>query len=235
MINFKKKEGFTLIELLVVMAIVAVLSTLAVNGYTSYRRSALLDLAADSVVSQLYAMKDKAMHGSVTNNKFQSISARINGTNEEEEVAVDSALKCYGMKFSTGTGIKKFETGYDNRKTWDSVTGGWDSEGCLPDLLNESSIDLDENVIKVEGIFSIDSNDPNGIGVSVSDVVLEFEPPDGNITSGAVGGNFPLDAEKIRVVISYGGSEDANYKRNIFIDLKSGKSYVTQFENEQGA
>ncbi|MBP9771235.1 prepilin-type N-terminal cleavage/methylation domain-containing protein, partial [Candidatus Gracilibacteria bacterium] len=39
----KSQKGFTLVEILVVMGIIAMLSTLAVNGYLTYRRSALLD------------------------------------------------------------------------------------------------------------------------------------------------------------------------------------------------
>ena len=55
----KKKQGFTLIELLIVLFIIAILSTLAINGYTQYRRSTLLDFSVDSFISKFYELRDK--------------------------------------------------------------------------------------------------------------------------------------------------------------------------------
>ena len=51
--NIKEKKGFTLVEILIVIMIIGILATSAVGGYTSYRRSALLSLSADDIVSQI--------------------------------------------------------------------------------------------------------------------------------------------------------------------------------------
>ena len=46
----KKKAGFTLIELLIVIAIIGILSTLALSNYTKYKKNATLTVVENSIV-----------------------------------------------------------------------------------------------------------------------------------------------------------------------------------------
>lgn len=133
--------GFTLVEILVVMGIIAMLSTLAVNGYISYRRTALLDLGADNLVSQIGRMKAKATYGSDGENlvKFEEIKGEVKEAEEEGGASVvggdsDASAgdgsevtdegcgpgkdcpKCYGVIFESVPSDATIGAGGDNFK-----------------------------------------------------------------------------------------------------------------------
>lgn len=209
-----KKEGFTLIELILVIFIIAVLSTLAINGYTQYRRSALLDFAADNFVAEFYALRDKTIHG--------------NYGGEEE------SAKCYGLYFQHVDGIveiKKIEIPYSGLKKPTEINEegdfSWNFETCdkstlVADLPNFESLGKDESVKFVE-VY----DDENGS--VLSDFAILFVPPDGNIELDLFG--QALSLQKVKVVIKYGESDENQFKRNVFIDLTSGKLSVTNVED----
>ena len=65
--TFKKNGGFTLVELIIVIAILAILSTGAIAGYSAYIKSAN-DAAVEAVLSDIYtaAVLANAETGAVT-------------------------------------------------------------------------------------------------------------------------------------------------------------------------
>ncbi len=202
------KDGFTLIELILVIFIIAVLSTLAINGYTQYRRSAMLDFAADNFTAEFYALRDNTIHG-----------------NYEE-------AKCYGLYFQHIDGaveVKKIEISYSGLKKPTSINESgdfsWEFETCntseLAGLNNFEPLEKDTSVKFVE-IY--DEN-----GAVLNDFAILFVPPDGDIELDLFG--QALDLKKVKVVIKYGESEENQFKRNILIDLKSGKISVTNIED----
>ncbi|NIA02469.1 MAG: prepilin-type N-terminal cleavage/methylation domain-containing protein [Nitrospirae bacterium] len=232
--NLKKKErggtkwsppkGFTLVEMLIVIFIIAVLSTLAINGYAEYRRTALLDFAADSFTSQFYELRDNTIHGDFGGVAFDEISEAIAA--DEEYVAIEENIaSCFGYYLSVGSeySIQRFEISYSNKLEFDSVTETWSREGCEYDeLVNDPTVFSDlglDKEISIMGIY-----DENEINLG-QDIAITFIPPNGEIFIDTLSGNAPL---AIRIELKYGKSEEARYKRNIFIDLTSGQVNVTR-------
>lgn len=226
-------KGFTLVEMLIVMFIIAVLSTLAINGYTEYRRTALLGFAADSFTAQFYGLRDSTMHGDFGSVEYEKILEAVEDETLEYEPSLDpnydpDVASCFGYYLRTDGGdysIQKFKISYSNKLEYDLVSEDWSRKGCeyneLYDLaLTEtvfSDLGLDED-ISVVGIY-----DENGVDLS-ENIAITFIPPNGEIyiDSGV------SDPKEVRIEIKYGKSEEDKYKRNIFIDLASGQVNVTR-------
>jgi prepilin-type N-terminal cleavage/methylation domain-containing protein len=129
---FKKKRGsdergFTLVEMLVVIFIIGILATMAIGGYTKYRKVALIKLSAEGVVASLYEARDGVRLG--------------------EQDGTDGA-KCYGLKFSTEGGIEKVSAEFSGVKNWEA--DGWVSGGCGV-VSGDGVIDLDD-LVTVEDV-----------------------------------------------------------------------------------
>lgn len=240
MINYQSKEkGFTLIELILVIFIIAVLSTLAINGYTQYRRSALLDFAADNFAAEFYALRDNTIHGNYGGTNFEEIKAAIESGPgyvpplEEEGETITGEAKCYGLYFqniSDGVEVKKIEIPYSGLKKPTAINDlgdfSWNFETCDKDSLAtglDGFLPLEKDAsVKFVEVYN-DEND----GASLSDFAILFVPPDGSIEIvDSSGSSMPL--KKIKMVIKYGESDENQFKRNIFIDLKSGKISITR-------
>ena len=231
----KKKDGFTLVEILLVIFIIAVLSTLAINGYMSYRRAALLDFTADSFISQLYELRDRTIHGEYGGNEFELIKEAIESGEEygEEEGAdgnVDEGqdAKCFGFLFEGdgdgGVEIKKFRVPYKGVKSihqGDLVDAYWVFETC-----DYSGLELEENYLPLgfdDDVHFIGIYDEND--VALSDFRITFVPPEGEIEVSFDGSQ---EMEVVKLIVKYGESDDDKYKRNIFINLESGKAQITR-------
>ncbi|MFH1533887.1 MAG: prepilin-type N-terminal cleavage/methylation domain-containing protein [Nitrospirota bacterium] len=218
-------KGFTLVEMMVVLFIIAVLSTLAINGYTEYRRTALLDFAADSFTAQFYELRDNTIHGDFGGMAYEEISEAI-AADEEYIGTEENIANCFGYYLS-GDGseysIQKFEISYSNKLEFDSVTETWSREGCeYEELANDptafSDLGLDKEV-NILGIY-----DENEINLN-ENIAITFIPPNGEIYIDSMSGNAPLE---VRIEMKYGESEEDRYKRNIFVDLTSGQINVTR-------
>ncbi len=229
----KKKDGFTLVEMLIVMFIIAVLSTLAINGYTEYRRTALLDFAADSFTAQFYGLRDSTLHGDFGSVEYEAILEAVEDENVEYEPFSDpnydsDVASCFGYYLSTDGGdysIQKFEISYSNKLVYDVVSETWTRGGCEYPELNDSTLTetvysdlgLDEE-ISVVGIY-----DEYGVDLS-ENIAITFIPPNGEIFIDPV----IAAPEVVWIEMKYGKSDEDKYKRNIFIDLASGQVNVTR-------
>lgn len=243
--NIKKKKkqqsclGFTLVEILVVMAIIVMMSTLAVSGYMSYRRTALLDLGADNLISQIGAMKAKATYGSTSDAKFKEISEKLKsdyvaapgGTVAEKDLA-----KCHGVAFEKSvTGetfdVKNFKVDFNNKKVWKNTA--WEYQGCgdYDATTKATALELDSQ-LKISGI-SCKNTDGSGCTIGEK-FVLRYLPPNGKLEVVDVGSSgkpvILTDLESIKFKVSYGVSDDENYQREIELDLSNSKFSVDKIE-----
>lgn len=231
----KSQKGFTLVEILVVMGIIAMLSTLAVNGYITYRRSALLDLGADNLVSQMNAMKAKATYGTSTDKKFQDIKKELGAKNSVvpadsvkiEELAGGTA-KCFGMILEkanvggvTNFTANSFEVPFVNTKVWKHESQSWGYKGCddLKDNSPKQSLNLDAQM----KILSVSFN-----GTNYDKLIFKFVPPNGKME---VFGNGKIlepqkDIEIVKIIVSSGDTLDPNYERQIELNLSNAKAVV---------
>lgn len=225
----KEQKGFTLVEILVVMGIIAMLSTLAVNGYLSYRRSALLDLGADNLVSEINAMKAKATYGSSTDAKYLEIKKKLEAKAGEKKVKTEAKpnpAKCFGVVFEGKPGaytVSSFSVDFFKTKIWkDSI---WQYKGC--DVLKTKQALSSDAQMKIVGIT-------DEKGTNYAKLILRFLPPDGKLEAlGSVGGvDKIVEAKTIKITVSYGDTEDLNYQREIVLDLLSGKFSVNKIETQ---
>lgn len=202
------KKGFTLVEILVVIAIAAVLGSLAVNGYSQYRRTALLDFSADAIVAQIYEMQARTGHGDVDGVRIEAIRAELNGeTIDSGSSSPEGEAKCYGFYFEdSGSGtfiLKSFSQPFDGRKTWGGDEG-WKYVGCTGDMVL-TNFDLDKNV-RIYGVKN-DEADVSG------NFYVRFYPPSAGVESDLAG----LDV--LEIGVQYGEGE--SFRRTVQFDLKT--------------
>ncbi len=223
--EISKKKGFTLIELLIVIAIIASLSVLAVSSYIQYRKSALIDLNTDSLISQISEMRGSAIYKDDNGAKFEKIKAGLSGeVVDAEPVEEDSdKAKCYGMEFKENAGkyeISSFIQIFENKKKVED-DGVWRYVGCGGVLdpnfiggvyykdfeISESvQLNMDEQIT----ILSIADDK----GSELSDFALRFRPPDGSMeVTGAPGSKI------VSIVLGYGEGENTGFQKRIDIDL----------------
>ncbi|MBI5753597.1 prepilin-type N-terminal cleavage/methylation domain-containing protein [Candidatus Peregrinibacteria bacterium] len=226
-LSIRKKKiergGFTLVEILVVMGIIAMLSTLAVNGYLSYRRSALLDLGADNLVSQINAMKARATYGSNSSGQFEKIKNELQKSGQgasESSTQIADKPQCYGVAFEKNAAVdsysvKSFSVDFDNRKFWNPDTQNWEYKACGNyDSASALDISLDSQM----QIFR--DYTPN------AGFVLRFLPPNGKLEVVNIAEPTKVLDGVLKMKLRYGTDSDPNYQREINLDLLSGKFTV---------
>lgn len=226
MIKFlEKKGGFTMIEVLIVIAIVGMLSVLAVNGYTQYRKTAVLNLAADNLISLIGQTKGKAVHGKGDNARYESIAANLVAKEavvdeddggdagdasdaRAEKTSAEGTSKCFGLLFEKNEAegaydLYSFEQDFVGKKKWVPVRG-WVYKGCaedrVPSLEDRELIQLDQDVriSNVEGLNSL---------------AIRFVPPDGQLEV-KIGDEFVSDfvepgmAKFVDFTLNYLNSDD---------------------------
>jgi len=187
------RKGFTLIELVMVMTIVAVLSLSSIAAYTSYRKSSLVDLAADNVVSTLYKMRDEVALGKLR---------------DGEDV-------CFGLYFEENVdegGVSIVSSPFGTKKSFDGTS--WIAAGCDMTGVELSSVEL-------EDLVSVRETEPSGNYYIMFEPpyaeVKVFEWVNGEVDEVSVDGE-KYDG-KFVVFLQYG--EGDSYKRKISIDINS--------------
>lgn len=200
-----KKKGFTLIELLVVIGIVAMLSMMAVNGYITYRKSALIDLNTDNLISQINEQRYRAIHKDDFAGKAEEIKAKLKGEVAAEVLPI--LPKCYGLyllKDGDRYQAFSFDQDFNSKKEFDVQSASWKYAGCGNFDVNTVSgkaIELDDLI----NIYSI-SGDPDF-------VFFRFSPPDGAFFS-----NLSSE-ENVSIFVRYGDQENGDFSKQIDMDF----------------
>lgn len=211
--QFRKKSGFTLVEILVVMTIILTLSALAVNGYLTYRKTALLDLAADDLVAQINEMRSKTIYADNNAGKLEKIRAELG--NEAIVESEDAVAKCFGLDLQSATEFSTFSENFINKKIWDNVQESWDYRGCDAETRESQNQSLvGDGQVKI-----IELIDKNG---QFDKAVLKFLPPGGNLEffRGESGVAEPLFEEDfLNIKIQYGEKIDVRYQKTIRFNL----------------
>ncbi len=191
------RKGFTLVELMIVMAIVAMLSTLSVNGYLQYRKSTVLALSIDDFLSQVAQLRAETIYGDVDGNRLKEImESRAEGA---EEIALgEGQVLCKGLYFSDGV-FRSFEQSFSNEYFWDGSE--WVYEGCDGEMIFRD-LELDDQIK-----FGFDETVDK-------DFYLKFVPPFASIES-----DVGLDILELNMY--YGSNSDVSVP--IFFDVKNGK------------
>ncbi|MBI4231641.1 prepilin-type N-terminal cleavage/methylation domain-containing protein [Candidatus Peregrinibacteria bacterium] len=214
-----KKKGFTLIELLIVISIVVALSTLAVSGYSSYRKATLLDLSADNLASAFKEMRAKTLYGSSAGQRADLIKAELSGEDYDgADISADNTAECFGLYFrwdGINYTVVPYRVAFDNRQTWNPLKG-WVYSGC--GAFHER---VELPVLEMDSLFKILEVDLSGGGFAVlgSDFVVQFEPP----SAKAEVSTNTLDFESIeefKLLLQFG--DDPVYQRELIFNLNEG-------------
>lgn len=190
-------------EILVVITIVGLLSTIAIGGYTRYRKASLLQIAGDNLISTLYKARDEVKLG------------KISDTGGFGETGGGSVI-CRGLSFSGGE-ISVVKVPFVSKKYFNGDE--WVARGCEANSAKKNSeplgLDNDVDVLSVE---------PAG------DYSILFVPPMGEVSvvvsADSDGGLKPMNDEFVTVTLGYGS--DADYQRIIQINTKTATANVVQ-------
>ncbi len=219
--NIKKKRGFTLIEVLIVVTIVALLSALAIGGYTSYRKSTLIDFTADSIISRIYELKDNAILGNYGRERLNLIQLsvkegefQLSGKDMEDEES--KGARCFGLYYEDGE-IGTFEMVYSGKK--ELKDSFFVSEGCIG-IDGVFNFDIEpvetDELVQIEEVKLIQGNNE-----SVLDTfMLVFMPPDGGVLVKGDGAYLNRDS-LLEIIIGYGAGGENLFKRALLIDLNN--------------
>jgi prepilin-type N-terminal cleavage/methylation domain-containing protein len=189
------KKGFTLIEVLIVIGIIGALSMLSINGYMDYRRSAILDLSVDNIISQILQSQSRARFGEVSSQKFDEIVSRLENPDFDEGDLVKEDSRCFGFYFINEEGefrIKGFSLSFLNLKNYDILTKDFVYSGC-DDFSNRVDFDF-----VYENDISFDSDEK-----PLSDMILYFSPPSGEVFS-SIDSGLNFGKEDFSFLIKYG-------------------------------
>ncbi len=126
--------------------------------------------------------------------------------------------QCYKVVFDEG--IKGFSGEYSKLKVPDGVLilnlddQKWKSEGCTESIYKEVRFEIDDKIT----IVSITDDK----GSVLSDLSMEFEPPNGKIIASTTDGELS-DNEDVVIVLRYGEADLEKYTRTIKINLLNGQ------------
>ncbi len=211
---------------MIVISIVAMLSVMSVNGYLSYRRSALVNLSAENIVSQISAMKSDSTYGGGNEERKDEIKAELSGEGfGEETTSAEGTYKCYGVSFVKDEDagvflVDGFSQPFTSKKVWGGDSEGWVYEGCgaVNDEASDFLFELDSQIFVKNFAFS------NGLGGSCYDsFFMRFVPPNGNVETSCGGSNFKVvDKDSvIKFDVSYGKEVDNGSKKIVALNLSN--------------
>lgn len=95
----KCTKGFSLVESLIVMAIIAIMSTVAISVWgRPYIQNTNLSNAANALVGDIYSLKQQALQ-----NRMQRITINVGGNTYKLESCVDQTSTCIGGFVNVGS------------------------------------------------------------------------------------------------------------------------------------
>jgi prepilin-type N-terminal cleavage/methylation domain-containing protein len=91
--------GYTLIEIIIVLALMGVFMSLALAGWTNYRDSRTLDEAGLALVSQLRAVRSRAVNGNKPSSGCDNLYGyQVNANLEVNVCCYNGAVSCTNIK-----------------------------------------------------------------------------------------------------------------------------------------
>lgn len=190
-----------MIELLIVIGIVAMLSTLAVGGYGSFRKAALVDLSVDSIISKANEMRDKTLHGEFELRELEK-------KDKNDEIEFEEINKCFGFQFDWVGGkyeVLEFEEDFMGKKQWEG--GEWRYVGCDKKSRVSKPLQVDEmiNIVEVEGVNE--------------DFSIRYSPPEGKME---IVTNEPI-LKPLVFTLVYGETADSQFVHRFELNTKTQK------------
>ncbi len=231
--KIEDKRGFTLVEVLIVIMIVGVVSAMAIGGYSSYRRAALLDLAADNILAQIYQLRESTVFGDFGSERYDQIRSFLEtGELDEDAEIVQTNAKCKGLLISKEIG----EEDYDMGTFLDEFSGlrifragEWQFTGCVsrPNVFTlgfeTRRFEIDENIFVEEILYKNNLN--------IEYFVMRYLPPEGDLEVSVDGRPFARDLDEedvVEIVIRYGDTNDNALKRKIIFDLSDNIGFISR-------
>jgi len=184
----------------------------------------LLDLGADNLVSEIEAMKAKAIYGSSTDAKFQEIKNEL-ATKKLTVKPTESIPQCYGVIFQKSANIftvNGFAVNFANTKVWSG--DNWQYQGC-------DKLDVSKGLTALSSdaqMHIADISDDKGL--KYQGLILRFLPPDGKLEAIDNAGKT-IQAKVLKITVTYGDTVDPNYQREIALDLRNSSFNVNKIEN----
>ncbi len=220
---FSKKKGFTLIELLIVIGIIAMMGVLAIGGYVQYRKNAVLDLAADNLVSFFGEARSNTVYGVESGERHSFILEMIENEDffDEEEGEPFADAKCFGVEFERdGDDYFLYTLSYDfdGRRVWNGEK--WVYRGCS-DIPERRRLQVLDRNVEIESVY-LD-------GISPENIALRFVPPEG-IMELSDNGDFEVDFENEELIIKINFLGSERDYRNIKFDLIT--EYVSKIDRQ---
>jgi prepilin-type N-terminal cleavage/methylation domain-containing protein len=219
------QRGFTLVEILVVLAIVAILATLTIGSYGNYRKGVAVDIAGDSLVSQLNELRAKTVYGELDSARRGEIVRELDG-GEVAAVPANVAAGCYGLVLeSDGAGAfgapQSFEDKFANNKVWDGEANDFVYQGCNDVTRELRVLEWDKKVL-IDGVVVFSGARETEVDRSL---ILRFVPPkgefevsldDGLTFSNVIAGD---KIEKFVFEISFDDANGSRYERVVEYNL----------------
>ena len=187
-------EGFTLVELIIVIAILAILSSVAVVGYSSYvekaNKQADLTLAAEIENALMLAMySDKLTDGDyvIIYVNGQAVAGNENGATTADEAMTAAfganwkdALKLKYPNWDMGVAGNTTLMGYVNGSTFDAnpeimegmLNGVSTATGILAELIDNGSFTFSEEMQKYLDDKGVSTEKGNGMAASNATVLF---------------------------------------------------------------
>ena len=206
-----KNKGFTLIEMLVVLAIISIVSVAAVNGYSSYRKSALLDFAADNLVSEFNQMRSKTIYQDNNAEKLEQLRGELGeSTTVTTAETIKTSNLCYGISLKQDGdfySINNFSQPFNGTKQWSVEKNAWIYSGCA-DSTDKTSLPFEyDPAIKISSVETEN-------GVKQNDLVVNFLPPNGEL-------QVSENLESVLIKMQYGEEENQSLEKVVRIDFKN--------------
>lgn len=132
--TFKKNGGFTLVELIIVIAILAILSTGAIAGYSKYIenanntavKAALSDIYTATVLANADTGNVKVTVGEKTENTKKVLEVKVEGAGAKFEDNIEVSLKIagsYDATTKTYVGTMDLPSSWTSSKVYNGKTG----------------------------------------------------------------------------------------------------------------